>query len=272
MPENVRTPLRPPMKWGSRTRISLSKLGGLELLVKNEKSEVVAIFKCCLGDPNSLVVDVGASRQLLEVLRLVPRELLAIDVCYPKISDEFRPFSTPETTMSLNLDLFIPAEKPKVVVEKRTIFVAPSTGELPDDGFLAYQTVETIQDFLTAPDRCVVMLKEEQYKWVRIPMDYSVNTNMELRVLTGIANATYSVAFDEATWDIEKVAYAPFISELSNASDIANQLAAENRTEHEKQLMRNQRADGTVKSHAKFLGPEDDEEASEGPSDDEMSI
>lgn len=134
----------------------------------------------------------------------------------------------------------------------KTLFVAPSPDELPDDGVLEYVTVETIFDLKTVPDRSVVLVREEQLEMIRCIAENSTVFDLKFATLTGLPGANYSVSFDEATWAFDKVAYAPFISELRVAGEIESQLEAQNRTVHDVEREKYTRKTGEVKAHTNF--------------------
>jgi len=134
----------------------------------------------------------------------------------------------------------------------KVIFVAPSPDVIPDDGVLAYTTIESIFDIKNVPDRSVILIRPDQLEIISCISEHTTIFNIQLATLTGVPNADYSIAFDEATWRFDKVAYAPFISELRIAGEIEEQLAAQKRTLHDEEKLKYTRKTGEVKEHSDF--------------------
>lgn len=134
----------------------------------------------------------------------------------------------------------------------KTLFVCPAGDELPSDGVLNYVTIETVFDLANVPDRSVVVIRPDQLGILKCVAENTTVFKLDVRVLTGLPGAAYGTEFEAATWAFEKVAYAPFISELRVASEIESQLAAQSQSQHDAEKERYSRKDGSVKEHRDF--------------------
>lgn len=157
----------------------------------------------------------------------------------------------------MNLDEVIAASETrhtpvKKVEPPKTVFIAPYTEDLPDDGVLSYTTIESVYDLKSIPDRSVVMLRDDQTALMKCVADNRALFALELVTLTGLPAANYSASFDEVTWAFNKVAYAPFISELRLASEIADQLDSQNKTPYAREKEAYTRKTGEVKQMTAF--------------------
>lgn len=229
---------------------------------------MIARFRATAGVAfnRTLVSTDDNARKLLACLHHIDPIILGIEVNYPMVGDDFHPFTPRNCTM--NLDDIVSANETDLRVDtkdtnSRTLFVAPATDETPNDGVLQYTTVESIYDFKTIPDRSVVLLRGDQNDLLKCVADNRKLFSLELFTLTGLPGANYSATFDEATWAFNKVAYAPFISELRLAGEIAAQIEAQSQTPYSREKEAYTRKTGEVKQMVAYdvapIGNESDE-------------
>lgn len=244
------------------------------LIVCNERQEVIAKFIVDQGPllSRDIVITNQYARNVLESIRLADPALFSVRVCYPRVSSAFHQFNhkSKEHMDIENIvqEFEIKNHKPEKIEEAATFYVAPIANELPNDGVLNYTTIESVHDLKVVADRSVITLRDDQLDIVKCVHDYPALFKVNLVVLTGLPTAAYSVAFDETTWAYDKVAYAPFISELRVAGEIEAQLAVQNETEYDREKKQYTRKTGEVKAHTDFeLATADDDST-----DDVMSL
>lgn len=231
------------------------------ITVYKSPSEIVAVFRVEEGTLLSRSwMHASESSELLNVLRCVDRSVLRIDACYPNVSGNvYHPFN------QYGVDMDIEAHLPKdnttnEDVETKTIYLAPAPAELPNDGVLSYSTVETAHDVLNAADRTVVLLRHDQLVLANMLRDYSAVLGLSVKAITGLPAVSYSAAFDEAVYSFEKVAYAPFVTELVSAAEMAEAIDAQKKSAYQVEKDGYTRANGKVKQFSSFVGPDEDDE------------
>lgn len=158
----------------------------------------------------------------------------------------------------MDIEAHVPKVSKETKPDLKTVYFAPSPAELPDDGVLTYITVETAHDVISAPDRVVVLLREDQLVFAQLVRDYGAALAMSAKTLTGLPAVSYSAAFDEAVYSFEKVAYAPFVTELTSEIEMAKDLEAQQRTAYDVEKASFTRANGTVKQFTAFAEPDED--------------
>lgn len=145
-------------------------------------------------------------------------------------------------------------------VSAKTLYLCPAVAKLPDDGLLNYVTFEAFGDLLALPERSVVLLRPDQFRFVKVVEAYGNTVGLDFKILTGVAEADYSVAFDDATWSFERIAYAPFIADLTNTLTLENTLRAQRKGGVANEEASYTRKDGSVKEFTKFEEPPADDE------------
>lgn len=146
-------------------------------------------------------------------------------------------------------------------VEPKTLYLCPAVSKLPDDGLLNYVTFEVFGDLLALPERSVVLVRPDQFRFLKVVETHGATVGLDFKVLTGIAEADYSAAFDDATWSFERIAYAPFIADLTNTLTLESTLRAQQKGAVATEEAAYTRKDGSVKAFTKFDEPlADDEE------------
>lgn len=140
-------------------------------------------------------------------------------------------------------------------VDTKTLYLCPSVAKLPDDGLLNYVTFETFGDLLALPERSVVLLRPDQFRFVKVVEAHGNTVGLDFKVLTGVAEADYSVAFDDVTWSFERIAYAPFIADLTNTLTLESTLRSQKKGAVATEEAAYTRKDGSVKEFTKFDEP-----------------
>jgi len=129
----------------------------------------------------------------------------------------------------------------------KPLLIAPITEQLPDDGILEYVTVESIYDFAKFTAGSVVLVRSEAFDMLRVVSENSKWFGVTLKQLTGVPGADYNVAFDQVVWNLERVAYAPLVSELALDMEVAKETREKNLSVHDRERAQFTRADGSVK-------------------------
>lgn len=130
----------------------------------------------------------------------------------------------------------------------KTILVAPLPDVLPDDGLLQYTAVTSVYDLPSVPDRSVALFDvQKDLDLLRLIQNNGPLLGVDTKVLVGLPTAEYTTSFDEAVWQSDRVAYAPLLSELSIATEVAAQTAVKKMTQHDHERAQYTRRDGSVK-------------------------
>lgn len=159
------------------------------------------------------------------------------------------------------LNLKIPEDKAKALTrEMRTLYIAPNPPELPDDGLLNYVVFSSLQDFWSIEDRSVCLVDMTNPDLLKVLVNFKSLLEVNLVVMLGIPKVEYSVLFDDAVWELERVSYSTFISELALALEARNNTEAINATEHDKERKSYVRTNGSVKSHDPLVLKEDEDD------------
>lgn len=151
--------------------------------------------------------------------------------------------------MDLNREYLRSVNKVMGAVEKKSILVCPSTPELPDDGMLNFVRIANVFDIKDVPTQSVVQFDHMQLDMLKLVCDNAAVLNLDVRLLVGVPNSEYTADFDAATWQLERVAYAPFLTDLRLAKELGEQLAEESATAYDIERKAIERSDGSVKVH-----------------------
>lgn len=241
------------------------------LIICDDNQRVIAYIKATpkLVSYGNVVSRSKDFKEVFDLLKRVPPQLATIEVNYPLVGSDFIQLNSGK---QMDIENIVGLQERKDADEEadKTLFIAPSPDELPSDGVLFYATIETIYDIGSVPDRSVILVRDDQTELVRCIADNTKLFGVKLTTLTGLPSANYSVAFDEATWAFDKVAYAPFISDLRVAGEIESQLEAQNRTQYDVEKASYTRKTGEVKEFKDFTSAtvEDDDGGDETESDE----
>lgn len=226
------------------------------LIVCDQEQKVVARIKANPGYifQRTMVTTANEMSQLFKHIKRISPQLIRLSINYPAINDSFH---TLNEENSMDIESIVESYNARSLQNKDTkvsksLFIAPVTSELPSDGVLNYVTIESVFDLNSVPDRSVVLIRDDQTAIVKCIAENAGVFDLKFATLTGLPTADYTVAFEEAVWAFDKVAYAPFISELRVAGEIEEQLASQNRTVHEIEKEKYTRKTGDVKAHSDF--------------------
>lgn len=153
--------------------------------------------------------------------------------------------------------------EPEEVGEARRYFVAPSPDTLPDDGVLNYIVVANVFELKDAPERSVLLFSQNMERLLSILCANQEVFGLSFQCMVGLPMADYSVTFDQASWSLDKVSYAPLISEIALSIEVDAQAKASNMSLHDRERARVTRANGDVKRHSAFDLAVDDDVAPE---------
>lgn len=185
----------------------------------------------------------------------------------PKVSKEWSLFKNKGRKMDLNREYLRSVNEAVNAVDVKSILVCPSTVELPDDGMLNFTRVATVFDLKDVPSQSVVQFDHLQHDMLKLICDNAAVMNLEVRLLVGVPTAEYTADFDSVTWQLERIAYAPFLTDLRLAKDLGKQLEEESATAYDIERKSVERSDGSVKPHDAELRkatPSDDDLDAEG--------
>lgn len=146
-------------------------------------------------------------------------------------------------------EFLLASGKERDAKEPKPILVAPNPDKLPDDGILNFVVIEDFFDFADVPSHSVALVRPEFYPLLKLLAENAPLFNLEVRTLVGLGNVEYTVDFEAATWNLERVAYAPLLTDLRLEKNLADQLKAESASVHDVERSRSYRKDGTVKPH-----------------------
>jgi len=153
------------------------------------------------------------------------------------------------------LDAMDPADRPDQPTPKsdrKYLFVAPAPDRLPDDGMLTYIEIVGIYDVRDVPERAVLLFSRESFAVLKLLAENQIVFGVELHQLVGLPEADYSLDFDQVTWNLEKVSYAPLVSEISLAMEAQRQVEAASQTMHDIERQQYTRQDGSVREQKGF--------------------
>lgn len=145
--------------------------------------------------------------------------------------------------------------------ERKIVFVMPSTGSLPDDGVLVYSVLESIYDWKSTIPGSVVQVPSDKIDLLVLTVENQIVFGVSLKALTGVPTADYDLPFDQAIWSLDRVSYAPLLSELALDLEVERQTEIANETQHDRERRQVTRSDGSIKEHTTFaLAGADDSE------------
>lgn len=127
------------------------------------------------------------------------------------------------------------------------MFVAPLGTSLPEDGQLTYLTANSFSDLLKAADGSVMLFREDQQRMLEILAKDAELFGYTVKALYGVPGSAYDRWFEEAVFGLEKVSYAPLVSEIRIAREVTAAKRANVRTVVEKEEKQYVRPNGTVR-------------------------
>lgn len=150
--------------------------------------------------------------------------------------------------MDLNRE-FQRTKTDRVDSQLRKILVAPAGLTLPDDGILSYVEIANVFDLRDIADNVVVLFRPDSYPVLKLLCENSQLLGFEVAALVGLPATEYTADFESVVWALDKVAYAPFISELRLSIDMQSRIQAESASVYDTERKQITRSNGTVKPH-----------------------
>lgn len=144
-------------------------------------------------------------------------------------------------------------------LDLKILFVAPAPRELPQDGVLKYEILVDIYDFGKVDARSCVLVADDMFDAVELVSKHPVMFGVRLLRLDGLPNVNYSVPFDNAVWNTDRVAYNALISEINMVKEAEEAASLGTMTVHDKEKSQYTRANGTVKDNNNFVLADDSE-------------
>lgn len=132
---------------------------------------------------------------------------------------------------------------------KKTVYVCPAPSELPNDGLLEYVAIASLYDLRDVADRAVITFAEREYPILKCAAQNQDLFELTMVVMLGVPRAEYGPMFDEFVWNLDRVAYSPFISELALSIESRENVEAANATAHDRERSTYVRSSGRVKEH-----------------------
>lgn len=194
-------------------------------------------------------------------------------VRYPQISLEWTVFHPVKgNTMNLEKHLMISEKRAikNVQPELKTVYVAPTTSTLPDDGVLDYNVVTSVYDLKDVESCSVIQFANVDLSLLKLVADNTAMFGCRLIYLAGLPGADYTVEFDSNTWGLTRAAYTSVVDELLIEKGANERFVEEHATVFDKEKAQYTRADGSVKAQTGFdIATRDDDEGN--AADDESA-
>lgn len=134
--------------------------------------------------------------------------------------------------------------------EYPTLFVAPLGNSLPDDGILAYKTIDRFSDIVGFSAGTVVLFREDQARLLSVLCTDADVFEFDVHAVYGLPGAEYGRWFEEACFSKPRVSYAPLISEIRISREVDDLRAANApKTVTEREDDRILTSEGKVRTH-----------------------
>lgn len=133
-----------------------------------------------------------------------------------------------------------------------TVLVAPTDSEVHSDGILEYILVANISDMVNVKEGTVLVFEERDERLLKMLVTNADLFGYSLKALVGIPNTGYGLWWDSSVWQLDRVSYPAFISELSIEAQLAAERKEAGLTKHDRERAQVTRSDGTVKNHSAF--------------------
>lgn len=214
------------------------------------------------GNSASRRVKQTDARSLIEALRKVPRRLMHVDVQYPLLGTHIYQLNELKGATQMDLAKVVKNREERQArveeKERRRVYVAPAPETLPDDGVLAYHVVSAVFDIANVPAHAVALFDSRDFEALKLITENQVLFDIEAVSLLGLPGAEYSVPYTEATWPLERAAYATLVNDIRTGIDIERGIAAQNATKSDVHQANSTNSAGRVKEFASFVGSDDD--------------
>lgn len=154
------------------------------------------------------------------------------------------------TTAKEMLDL---QHEQEIGLDLKVLFVAPAPRELPEDQVLSYQVITSIYEFRDIEARSCVLIADDMFETVELVSQHPDKFGVRLVRIEGLPGANYSVGFDGAVWNTDRVSYNALISEINMVRDAEEASRIKDMSVHDVERQQYTRADGSVKDNTNFL-------------------
>lgn len=121
-------------------------------------------------------------------------------------------------------------EETKAVSELPSVFFAPSTEVLPDDGFLEYVVLENVWQFKDAAPNTVFMISANSFDVARTLIENAAVFGLRPLNLSGLPSAVYTPDYESAVWSLARASYQALIADLTTAAHTRELLDAQDKT------------------------------------------
>jgi len=170
-----------------------------------------------------VVIRQSSARDLMTGLRAIPRQVVKVDVTYPRIKNVPLPFNSVlpgDYTMNFEMLEAAQVAQPRSTDDAKSFFVIPSGDTLPDDGVLMYVEIVDVYQLKDTPEHSVLVFSPTHNEDLKCVVENSGIFKANLTRLMGVPGANYSPEFASATWPLQEAAYASLVTELRVAGDI----------------------------------------------------
>jgi len=216
--------------------------------------------------PREVTLNVTQAARLLDSMRSSPE---VVRFRYPAISQEWYEFNKFKVLkMDLQREILRTEQAKGDKPDVKQILVCPATPELPNDGMLNFIRIATVFDLKDVSDGTVVQFSHDQISILKLIADNSAVMNLDVKVLVGLPEAEYTSDFDSATWQQQRIAYQPFLTDLRLARDMKKQMDEANMTPYAIERKLVERKSGSVKVHEAEIFTEDRPLADDSDLDD----
>lgn len=169
----------------------------------------------------------------------------------------------PINRSNMNILDVLDGEKEKEVQDSELPqrFVCPATSDtLPNDGVLHFVTVGKLADLLQdEPGNTVYMFDSKSEPALKCLVEYFELFGFAPVLLTGVPGVTYSPAFENLTWSLQRAAYHATVNDIIEFKRRAELAAAEKRDTsiYATEQARITRKSGEVKRFTAFDAPQE---------------
>lgn len=141
------------------------------------------------------------------------------------------------------------------------ILVAPLGTSVPEDGLMSYVTVDTFKDILSANSGSVVLFREDQAEKLALLCANADALECEIQALYGLPGTVYDRWFEEASYNAERISYAPLVAKIRDDAEVQQiQDAKLVKSRHEIEVKQRTNKRGRVRYNDDSIGIVDDDD------------
>lgn len=192
-------------------------------------------------------------RRVLEFAKNLPFDLALATVTYSDLKKTVV-LNIPQNIKDSCMDLsHLFAKRLIAEAELPRRLIAPLPSLVPEDEIIAYTTVETIADVMSAPANTVLMFSDSNHDLLDCIVQFSALFGFDPKVLSGLPTADYDAQFESRTFKLDRVAYPTIVAELIFAKQQDAELTYQNRSVNDKEKEQYTRSNGSVKELKGFV-------------------